>query len=145
MLPDGGHVSRSPEAGLELLLDLLSLDDAFGHRGLEVPAEASRAIDRLTRNATAISHQVAVFLEKHGNGLVTLLRETAPTYRAFVGGIGPFTEILQRAPGVLRNGATAIKDGAIRMAALFGTPQHPPTYSSADCPRYGSLEGRNCR
>ena len=48
VLPDGGHASRSPEAGLELLLDLLSLDDALGHRGLEVPAEASRAIDRLT-------------------------------------------------------------------------------------------------
>jgi uncharacterized heparinase superfamily protein len=48
VLPDGGHASRSPEAGLELLLDLLSLDDAFGHRGLDVPAEVSRAIDRLT-------------------------------------------------------------------------------------------------
>ncbi len=48
VLPDGGHVSRSPEAGLELLLDLLALDDGWAQRGFESPAEASRAIDRLT-------------------------------------------------------------------------------------------------
>jgi uncharacterized heparinase superfamily protein len=47
VLPDGGHVSRSPEAGLELLLDLLSLDDGLARRGLESPPEAARAIDRL--------------------------------------------------------------------------------------------------
>ena len=48
VLPDGGHVSRSPEAGLELLLDLLALDDAWAQRGFETPVEAARAIDRLT-------------------------------------------------------------------------------------------------
>jgi uncharacterized heparinase superfamily protein len=48
VLPDGGHVSRSPEAGLELLLDLLALDDGWTQRGLQVPDEAVRAIDRLT-------------------------------------------------------------------------------------------------
>jgi uncharacterized heparinase superfamily protein len=48
VLPDGGHASRSPEAGLELLLDLLALDDGLARRGMETPAEAARAIDRLT-------------------------------------------------------------------------------------------------
>lgn len=48
VLPDGGHISRSPEAGLELLLDLLSLDDGWTQRGLQIPEEAVRAIDRLT-------------------------------------------------------------------------------------------------
>ena len=47
VLPDGGHVSRSPEAGLELLFDLLALDDGLAQRGLECPPEAARAIDRL--------------------------------------------------------------------------------------------------
>jgi uncharacterized heparinase superfamily protein len=47
VLPDGGHVSRAPEAGLELLLDLLALDDGLAQRGLESPPEAARAIDRL--------------------------------------------------------------------------------------------------
>lgn len=48
VLADGGHASRSPEAGMELLFDLLTLDDALLQRGIEPPAELSRAIDRLT-------------------------------------------------------------------------------------------------
>lgn len=48
VLADGGHVSRSPEAGLELLLDLLTLDDALLQLGHEAPPELGRAIDRLT-------------------------------------------------------------------------------------------------
>lgn len=47
VLPDGGHASRAPEAGMELLLDLKALDDGLLQRGREAPAELSRAIDRL--------------------------------------------------------------------------------------------------
>lgn len=48
VLPDGGVKTRSPEQGLELLFDLLTLDDALHRRGMTAPAELSRAIDRLT-------------------------------------------------------------------------------------------------
>jgi uncharacterized heparinase superfamily protein len=48
VLPDGGHASRSPEAGLELLFDLLTLDDALGQRGRPSPEGLTRAIDRLS-------------------------------------------------------------------------------------------------
>jgi uncharacterized heparinase superfamily protein len=47
VLADGGHVSRSPEAGLELLLDLKTLDAALAARGRLSPPELARAIDRL--------------------------------------------------------------------------------------------------
>lgn len=47
VLPDGGHASRAPEAGLELLLDLKTLDQALDQRGLPSPPELARAIDRL--------------------------------------------------------------------------------------------------
>jgi uncharacterized heparinase superfamily protein len=47
VLPDGGLKSRSPEAGLELLLDLLTLDDVLLQRGRETPTAVARAIDRL--------------------------------------------------------------------------------------------------
>jgi uncharacterized heparinase superfamily protein len=47
VLPDGGHASRAPEAGLELLLDLEALDDALAQRGRPAPVELTRAIDRL--------------------------------------------------------------------------------------------------
>ncbi|MEI9891441.1 MAG: heparinase II/III family protein [Caulobacteraceae bacterium] len=48
VLPDGGHASRAPEAGLELLLDLKTLDEALAQRGRAAPEELTRAIDRLT-------------------------------------------------------------------------------------------------
>ena len=48
VLRDGVHVSRSPERGLELLFDLIALDDALSQRGLQIPVEVSRAIDRLS-------------------------------------------------------------------------------------------------
>ena len=47
VLADGGHVSRSPEAGLELLLDLMALEDGLEQRGLHTPDSIHAAIDRL--------------------------------------------------------------------------------------------------
>jgi len=48
VLADGGHATRSPQAGMELLFDLLTLDDALIQRGWPPPEGLSRAIDRLT-------------------------------------------------------------------------------------------------
>jgi uncharacterized heparinase superfamily protein len=48
VMADGTHASRSPEAGLDLLFDLLTLDDALVQRGREGPEELTRAIDRLS-------------------------------------------------------------------------------------------------
>lgn len=48
ILADGGHASRSPEAGLELLFDLLTLDDALLQRGLSPPRPLLMALERLT-------------------------------------------------------------------------------------------------
>ena len=47
VLPDGGHVSRSPEAGLELLLDLMALEDGLDQRGVHAPDAIVAATDRL--------------------------------------------------------------------------------------------------
>lgn len=48
VLDDGGHASRSPEAGLELLLDLLTLDDAMAQLSEPTPEAVSGAVARLT-------------------------------------------------------------------------------------------------
>jgi uncharacterized heparinase superfamily protein len=48
VLADGTHASRSPEAGMELLFDLLALDDGLGQRGRPPPEALSRAVERLT-------------------------------------------------------------------------------------------------
>ena len=45
--PDGGHRSRSPEAGLELLLDLLALEDGLSQRGEPPPEPMLSAMVRL--------------------------------------------------------------------------------------------------
>jgi uncharacterized heparinase superfamily protein len=47
ILPDGGHATRSPQAALELLFDLATLDDALVQRGVAPPDEVMRSIDRL--------------------------------------------------------------------------------------------------
>ena len=47
ILPDGGHVSRNPEAVLAIASDLLSLVDAMTQRDLIVPATIRRALDRM--------------------------------------------------------------------------------------------------
>ncbi|WP_426051591.1 heparinase II/III family protein [Brevundimonas sp. SL161] len=52
---DGGHASRSPEAGMELLLDLLTLDDALSQLSEAAPEAVGGAIIRLT---TALRLQV---------------------------------------------------------------------------------------
>ncbi len=44
---DGGHRSRSPEAGLELLFDLLTLDDVLAQISETPPPELAAAIQRL--------------------------------------------------------------------------------------------------
>lgn len=45
---DGAHASRSPEAGLELLLDLLTLEDALAQLSEPAPDAMRSAIRRLT-------------------------------------------------------------------------------------------------
>lgn len=64
VLPDGGMKSRSPQAGLELLLDLLTLDDVLLQRGRETPTAVAGAIDRLgaaTRFFTLGDGRLAAF------------------------------------------------------------------------------------
>ena len=47
VLGDGGHRTRSPAAGLELLFDLLTLDDLLLQRGREASPAVVSAMDRL--------------------------------------------------------------------------------------------------
>jgi len=47
ILPDGGHVSRNPEALIDLLLDLLPLRQCFVARDRTPPKELADAIDRI--------------------------------------------------------------------------------------------------
>ncbi len=62
--PDGGHASRSPEAGLELLLDLRTLNDALRQRGMALPpalADAAARLAAATRMFVAPDGRLAAF------------------------------------------------------------------------------------
>ncbi|KAK0350411.1 hypothetical protein LTR94_029139, partial [Friedmanniomyces endolithicus] len=54
VLEDGSHASRSPEAGLELLLDLLILDDALAQLSEPTPQALSDAIGKLTQGVRTL-------------------------------------------------------------------------------------------
>ncbi len=57
ILPDGGHVSRNPEALLEAASDLLSLVDAMTQRQLLIPVTIRRALDRMMPMIRLLRHQ----------------------------------------------------------------------------------------
>ncbi|GGO93928.1 hypothetical protein GCM10011584_33760 [Nocardioides phosphati] len=103
----------------------------------------AKQIDAAMLAGNRLLATVSTFLEKEGPTLVRFLDELRPTYDAFVAGRGPFEAMLAKAPTVLHNGAVAIVDNAIQMAAKFSTRARQP-YTSQDCPRYGALRGSNC-
>lgn len=57
ILPDGGHISRNPQAAVELLLDLLPLRQTYINLGYDVPAKLMPAIDRIFPAIRFFRHQ----------------------------------------------------------------------------------------
>lgn len=109
-----------------------------------VISEKAKALEASLKAGTTLTGDLASFTVQHGQSLVSFFAAVDPTYEAFVGGINPFTAILQGAPAVLSNGAHAIRNDAIQMNAFFKADIRNP-YTSADCPRYGWLRGGNCK
>jgi len=65
---DGGHASRSPEAGLELLLDLMTLSDALNQLGEPVPEVVTRAMGRLGKGVRTLALPDGRLGGFHGGG-----------------------------------------------------------------------------
>ncbi len=57
ILADGGHVSRNPQAAVELLFDLLPLRQTYINLGHEVPVRLIPAIDRMYPSIRFFRHQ----------------------------------------------------------------------------------------
>jgi uncharacterized heparinase superfamily protein len=70
ILPDGGHISRNPDALVELLLDLLPLRQCFVARDRAPPKELTDAIDR-------IMPMLRFF--RHGDGTLARFNGAGPT------------------------------------------------------------------
>ena len=65
---DGGHATRSPEAALDLLLDLMTLDAALSERGMETPRSLLRTIDRLTGSVRFFTLADGMLADMQGGG-----------------------------------------------------------------------------
>lgn len=77
VLADGCHASRNPEAGLELLFDLLSVDDALIQIGHEAPPELARAVDRLTAGLRTLTLPDGRLAAMQGGEMLTVARVAA--------------------------------------------------------------------
>ncbi len=72
ILADGGHISRNPQAPLDLLLDLLALRQVFAARGLKMPETMKRAI----------AHALPMLrMMQHGDGALALFNGAGATAR----------------------------------------------------------------
>ncbi len=68
ILPDGGHISRNPNALVELLLDFLPLRHAFQARNIAPPPQLNNAIDRMMPMMRFFRHGDGVFAHFNGMG-----------------------------------------------------------------------------
>ncbi|ALL14860.1 heparinase II/III family protein [Caulobacter henricii] len=131
VLGDGGHASRSPEAGLELLFDLLTLDDALGQRGRPSPEAVSRAIDRLasaTRFFTLADGQLAAF---HGGEAVPSTRIAAALAHDDAGPRPPFS--------ASHSGYERLQGASLQIMADAGIPA-TGVLSRAACAQPAAIE-----
>lgn len=68
ILRDGGHIGRTPQILLDLLLDMLPLRQVFAARGLHPPEALLRAIDRMIPMLRMMQHGDGALALFHGMG-----------------------------------------------------------------------------
>lgn len=127
--PDGGHASRSPEAGLELLLDLLALEDGLGQLSEPLPEAVSAAIARLG---------AALRIQTLPDGRLATLQGGGPSTAARVAAARGTEAELVDVAGVVA-GATRIRSPLLTVFADTAPPARGP-WSSAACAQPLSLE-----
>ncbi len=132
VLPDGGHVSRSPEAGLELLLDLMALHDGLDQRGGHTPESVLAAIDRLRaalRFFTLADGRLACFQggEEGDPGHLAAARAADESGEAKPAAEAPYA------------GYQRLSGRTLQVIMDVGAPAHDP-YSVTACAQPGAIE-----
>jgi uncharacterized heparinase superfamily protein len=128
--PDGGHASRSPQAALELLFDLETLDDALAQRGLTAPDELLRAIDRLSGAVRFFTLQDGRLAAFHGGEELE---------KPYVAAARAQEESSERAAPVARNGYQRLEARALQVCA-DAAPPAPGAWSVAACAQPLAIE-----
>jgi uncharacterized heparinase superfamily protein len=117
VLPDGGHASRSPQAALELLFDLKTLDEALSQHGLPAPEELMRAIDRLSG---------AVRFLTQADGRLVAFQGGEALDKAYVAAARAQDGLAERAGPVARNGYHRLESRSIQVMADAAPPAAGP-------------------
>lgn len=113
VLPDGTHASRSPQAGLELLFDLSTLDDALAQLGLAAPAEMMRTLDRLA---------AAVRFFTLGDGRLAAFQGGEALDAAYVAAARAHDGPADREVALTRGGYHRLEGRALQVMADAGAP-----------------------
>lgn len=129
---DGGHASRSPEAGMELLLDLLTLDDALSQLSETAPEALGGAILRLT---------TALRLQTLPDGRLAAFQGGGPSNAARVAAArahDEHAEVAGQAAGTV-GGLARIRSPLLTIVADAGSPGSGP-WAEAACAQPLALE-----
>ncbi|WP_298745974.1 heparinase II/III family protein [uncultured Brevundimonas sp.] len=128
---DGGHASRSPEAGLELLLDLLTLEDALAQLSEAVPGPVQAAIRRL--GAAARFHTLP-------DGRLITVQGGGPSSPARVAAaLADDEDAAAEAPSGAVGGVARIRSPLLTVAADIAAPARG-AWSAAACAQPLALE-----
>jgi uncharacterized heparinase superfamily protein len=119
--PDGGHISRNPDALIRLLLDLLPLRQAYAARAVSPPPQLLNAIDRMLPMLRMLRHgdgTLALF-----NGMGVTAPDTLATVLAYD---DPRAKALVNAP---HSGYQRVEAGTSLLIVDAGPPP-PAEYST---------------
>lgn len=128
--PDGGHASRSPQAALELLFDLSTLDDVLAQRGMAAPEELLRAIDRLSG---------AVRFFTLADGRLAAFQGGEECARAYVAAARAQDEYRDRSAPAARNGYHRLESRLLQVCADAAPPAEG-AWSVAACAQPLAIE-----
>jgi uncharacterized heparinase superfamily protein len=131
VLSDGCHASRSPEAALDALFDLLTVDDALVQRGQPAPPELSRAIDRLTQ---------AVRFFTLGDGRLACFQGGEACDPAVVAAACAHEDVAASAPPSLEEGRFHRLQGRLLQVCVDAGPPARGPYAVTACAQPAALE-----
>ena len=127
---DGGHASRSPQAALELLFDLATLDDALTQRGIAAPEEVVRATERLA---------AAVRFFTLADGGLAAFQGGAPLSAAYVAAARAQDQAGDRGLPAARNGYHRLEARSLQVVVDAAAPA-PGPWSGAACAQPLAIE-----
>jgi uncharacterized heparinase superfamily protein len=130
LLPEGGHASRSPQAALELLFDLSTLDEALTQMGRPAPEAVSRGIDRLA---------AAVRFFTLGDGRLAAFQGGEALSPAYVAAARAQDQLADRPPPPSCNGYQRLEGRKLQLVA-DAAPPAAGAWSTAACGQPLALE-----